>query len=68
MKSTTGRGVKNWPSSPRNVLPRNFSKASPLTSSPVFERSKRSSSFTMRRKVSSEISRRSAPVKRSSAR
>ena len=31
MKSTTGRGMKNWPNSPRNVLPRSLSKASPST-------------------------------------
>lgn len=40
MNSTTGRGVKNWPNSPRKVVPRNFSKARPLISSPVLERSK----------------------------
>ena len=32
------RGVKNCPNSPRNVLPKNFSKAIPLTSSAVRDR------------------------------
>ena len=38
MNRTTSRGVKNWPISPRNVRPRNFSKAMPFTSSLVSER------------------------------
>ena len=38
MNSTIVRGVKNWPISPRNVLPKNRSKAMPFTSSLVSER------------------------------